>query len=68
MKVKDIKKGDIVTYTHGIKNYVNKPEKYHKYFNKNFNNKTLDFDIEKIQRYVKCLWFYRLKTIYKRKK
>ena len=38
MKVKDIKKGDIVTYTHGIKNYVNKPEKYHKYFNKNFNN------------------------------
>lgn len=67
MKVTDIRKGDIVTYLNGRINYVNNPENYHKWFNDNFNNKILELDIAKIQRYVKCLWFYRLKTIYKRK-
>lgn len=42
--------------------------KYHFYFNNNFENitKTQRWDIVKIQRYKKVLWFYRLKTIYKR--
>lgn len=34
--IKEIKKGDIVTYTTGKANYVNKPEKYIKYFDDNF--------------------------------
>lgn len=34
--IKEIKKGDIVTYTTGKVNYVNKPEKYIKYFDDNF--------------------------------
>lgn len=68
MKVKDIKFGDIVTYRSGRINHVNNPYNYHHHFNNNFENKGLssDFDIVKIQRYVKILWFYRLKTIYRR--
>lgn len=68
MKVKDIKKGDIVTYRSGRVNNVNNPSSYHFYFNENFENitKPKGWDIMKIQRYVKILWFYRLKTIYKR--
>lgn len=68
MKAKDIKKGDIVTYCSGRINYVNHPGNYHYYFNNNFENRELGygFDIMKIQRYTKCLWFYRLKTIYER--
>ena len=70
MTIKDIKKGDIITYRSGRINNVNKPEKYHYYFNENFENRGLGYDytIVKIQRYVKCLWFYRLKTIYRRDK
>lgn len=34
--IKEIKKGDIVTYTTGKVNYVNKTEKYIKYFDDNF--------------------------------
>ena len=70
MTIKDIKKGDIVTYRSGRVNNVNKPGKYHHYFNENFENIGLGYDytIVKIQRYVKCLWFYRLKTIYRRDK
>ena len=70
MKVKDIKKGDIVTYRSGRVNNVNKPGKYHHYFNEQFKNKEFGsgMDIMQIQRYVKCLWFYRLKTIYRRDK
>lgn len=66
MKVKEIKKGDIITYHNGDINYVNKPHKYEKYFNKNFYNFELGLQIVKIQRYVKFLGFYRLKTIYKK--
>ena len=68
MKITDIKKGDIITYRSGRVNNVNKPGNYHYYFNDNFTNRTKgsNFDIMKIQRYVKFLCFYRLKTIYKR--
>lgn len=66
MRIEQIKRGDIVTYQSGLINYVNKPYKYQKYFNKNFYNYELDLQIVKIQRYVKFLGFYRLKTIYKK--
>lgn len=67
MKVTDIQKGDIIYYCNGRINNVNKPHQYHRYFDNNFKNKEWwGFDIIKIQRYVKFLWFYRLKTIYRR--
>lgn len=68
MKVKDIKFGDVVTYRNGRINNVNNPDKYNQYFNNNFENitKPSDFDIMRIQRYVKMFGFYRLKTIYRR--
>lgn len=68
MKVKDIKFGDIVTYRSGRVNHVNNPYRYNQYFNDNFENvsKGMDFDIMRIQRYVKILGFYKLKTIYRR--
>ena len=67
MKVEDIRKGDIVTYRNGRTNNVNKPYKYQSWFNENFEHDFQDeLDIMKIQRYVKFLCFYRLKTIYKR--
>ena len=70
MGIEDIKFGDIVTYRSGRKNNVNKPDEYNKHYNKNFENKGLptEFDIVRIQRYVKILWFYKLKTIYRRYK
>ena len=66
----EIKKGDIVTYRNGRINNVNKPIKYFVYFTEDFKNANLGrgMDIMKIQRYVKFLCFYRLKTIYKRVK
>lgn len=68
MKIKDIRFGDIITYRSGRINHVNNPYNYHYYFNDNFENKKFssDFDIMRIQRYVKVLWFYKLKTIYRR--
>lgn len=68
MTIKDIKKGDIVTYRSGRVNIVNKPGQYHYWFNKDFKNREFGcgFDIMKIQRYKKILWFYVLKTIYVR--
>ena len=70
MTIKDIKKGDIVTYRSGKINYVNRPNNYKIYYSNNLQNKELGcyFDIMRIDRYVKCLWFYRLKTIYERDK
>ena len=64
----EIRKGDIITYRSGRINYVNKPENYKRYFTKDFKNKGLGerYDVMKIQRYVKFLGFYRLKTIYER--
>ena len=69
MKPKDIKKGDIVTYRSGRINRVNKPFKYERYFTDDFKNENFGsgMDIVKIERYVKFLWFYKLKTIYERK-
>lgn len=68
MKITDIRKGDIVTYRNGRINNVNKPLNYHRYFNEDFRNITFggNMDIITIQRYVKILSFYKLKTIYKR--
>lgn len=68
IKITEIERGDIVTYRDGSINYVNKLWKYHKWFSKDFENMRWDvLAIVKVQRYVKCLWFYRLKTIYKRR-
>lgn len=68
MKIKDIKFGDIITYRSGRINNVNNPYRYQQHFNNNFENtsKGIDFDIIKIQRYIKILGFYKLKTIYRR--
>lgn len=65
----DIQKGDIVTYRSGRVNNVNKPDKYLIFYNSDYKNRKFgcDFDIMKVQRYVKLLYFYRLKTIYERK-
>lgn len=51
-----------------IKEYENNPSKYYQYFNNNFENTTkgMDFDIMRIQRYIKVFGFYKLKTIYRR--
>jgi hypothetical protein len=59
-----IKKGDIITYDSGKRNFVNKPFKYQMYFDTNMYNSNLNLRIIKIQRYIKVLWFYKLKTIY----
>lgn len=66
MKIKDLRKGDVITYQTGGINCVNKPYKYEIYFDEDFYNWKLDLQIVKIQRYVKFLCFYRLKTIYER--
>lgn len=66
--IKEIRKGDIVTYKSGRINYVNNPSNYKIFYDESFENISLGqrFKIMKIQRYVKILCFYRLKTIYKR--
>ena len=68
MEIKDIQFGDIVTYRSGRINNVNKPYNYHYYFNEDFKNPHFGkrMDIMTIQRYVRVLGFYKLKTIYKR--
>lgn len=69
MKLKEIRKGDIITYSNGGTNHVNRPEEYISWFGNDFINRGMRYlKIVKIQRYVKFLWFYRLKTIYERKK
>lgn len=68
MKINDIQFGDIVTYRSGRVNNVNKPYNYHYYFNEDFKNPHFGkrMDIMTIQRYIRVLGFYKLKTIYKR--
>lgn len=70
MRARDIRFGDVITYRSGRVNNVNNPDKYHIYFNDNLENRTKssNWDIMMIQRYVKVLWFYKLKTIYRRYK
>lgn len=60
------KKGDIVTYSDGKIKCINKPNKYEKYFNDNLYNPYYGLQIIKIQRYVKFLCFYRLKTVWRK--
>lgn len=68
--VDELKRGDIVIYRNGHINHVNYPKNYHSWYNKDFNQLESKrwLDIVEIKRYVKVLWFYKLKTIYKRKK
>lgn len=68
MKPIDIEKGDIVTYKSGRINHVNKPFKYQRYYTDDFKNKEFGCNLEivKIQRYVRFLCFYKLKTIYEK--
>lgn len=66
MKPRDINRGDIVTYRSGRINHVNKPFKYKNWYTDDFKHKEFGsgYDIVKVQRYVKILCFYILKTIY----
>lgn len=67
MKIKDLKKGDIVYYRNKQNNNVNHPKRYKAWFTSELKNKAdKGLDIMKIKRYVRFLCFYRLKTIYKR--
>lgn len=68
MRIENLRVGDIVTYRTGGINYVNKPNEYRQWYKKNLKHKKFGkwADIMKIQRYVKFLCFYRLKTIYER--
>lgn len=62
-----LKKGDIVTYRSGETNYVNRVEKYNKFYDKELNHiECRRLAIVKVQRYVKVLCFYKLKTIWER--
>lgn len=64
----ELQKGDIVFYRNGRINYVNDFGNYIRYYNEDFENisKPKSLDIMKIKRYVKILWFYKLKTFYER--
>lgn len=66
--INEIRKGDIVTYKSGRTNHVNNPNNYKVFYDEDFDNIGLGqaFSIMKIQRYVKFLGLYKLKTIYKR--
>lgn len=68
MNIKDLRKGDIVKYRNGKTNRVNKPYNYYRFYKKDLTKKKNDtaYDIMRVQRYKKILWFYVLKTIYRR--
>ena len=72
MKIFNIMKlmpGDILTYRNGQEHYVNKNklDNYRHFYKKDFRHKyNSEIDIMKIQRYTKILFFYILKTIYRR--
>ncbi len=63
-----LQKGDLVTYRNGQTNYVNREDRYATYYDDELNNYGLGrtYSIVKVQRYVKFLCFYRLKTIWER--
>jgi len=67
MTVNDLIKGDIVTYKNGQVNRVNKPIRYQRNYNEDMANiHDSQLDIVKVQRFIKFLGLYRLKTIYRR--
>ncbi len=63
-----LQKGDLVTYRNGQTNYVNREDRYATYYDDELNNYGLGrtYSIVKVQRYVKFLCFYKLKTIWER--
>lgn len=67
MIINDLIKGDIVTYKNGQVNRVNKPIRYQRNYNEDMTNiHDSQLDIVKVQRFIKFLGLYRLKTIYRR--
>lgn len=64
MKVDRFKKGDIVTYSNNVVKFINKPNKYEKYFDYDYYNSIYNLKIMKLQRYKKVFGIYILKTIY----
>ena len=67
MTVNDLIKGDIVTYKNGQVNRVKKPIRYQRNYNEDMTNiHDSQLDIVKVQRFIKFLGLYRLKTIYRR--
>lgn len=67
MTLDQLEKGDVVHYRNGHVNRVNKPYKYKYNFNNDLTSKeSKNLDIVKVQRFVKFLGLYRLKTIYRR--
>lgn len=67
MTIENILKGDIVYYRNGHINRVNKPDRYMTHYTKDLKNKhDPHYDIVKVQRYVKFLGLYRLRTIFRR--
>lgn len=67
MTVNDLIKGDIVTYKNGQVNRVNKPIRYQRNYNEDMTNiHDFQLDIVKVQRFIKFLGLYKLKTIYRR--
>ena len=64
MKIKDLKKGDIVIYRNKQTNNVNRPKRYRQWFTNELKNKAdKGLDIMKIKRYVRFLCFYKLLRI-----
>ena len=66
--INKLKKGDLVIYRSGRTNYVNRPYKYQMWYDNNFRHREHDYndDIVEIKRYVKIIFFYIQKIIYKR--
>ena len=68
ISIEEMQRGDLVIYRNGKTNYVNKPHKYQQWYNGDF--KHIEFgsgaDIMKVKRYVKGLFGYRQKNVYKR--
>jgi len=68
MKVSDIRNGDTLTYRNGRIHSVNHSVNYKNYYDEDFNH-LIDhrYDIMKIERYNKVLFFYLKKVIYEKK-
>lgn len=65
--IKELRNRDILTYRSKKIHAVNNYKRYASFYNDNLRHKTdSSLDIMKVQRYKKILFFYILKTIYKR--